>query len=210
MNFHLVGMRKVGVEGVDELLWPVNDFNAFHWPMMDWIHDHRYFLQYVKGRDVVIQAGGCCGMYPRFYKNHFKKVYTFEPDPTNYYCLEKNCHGIEGIHHQNVALGAEEKYVSLDAPTTPGEEHNVGMFTVNETAGATKMITIDSLGIDHCDLIHFDLEGYETNALMGAINLIEKSSPVIITERECGREFLESIGYRMVQKTSMDAIFVRG
>lgn len=208
MNVQLVAMRKVGVEGVDELLWPVNDFNAFHWPLMDWVHDHQSFLKYTKGREVVVQAGGCCGMYPRFYKNHFKQVYTFEPDPTNYFCLERNCN-VDGIYHQNAALGSEEKLVSLDAPTQPGEENNVGMFTVNEKPGSVKMITIDSLGLDHCDLIHFDLEGYEPQALMGAINLIEKCSPVIITERECGREFLESIGYRMVQKTSMDAIFVR-
>lgn len=210
MNENLVAMRNVnGCEGVDQMLWPIKDFNAFHWPLMDWINDHRAFLRYVNGREVVVQAGGCCGMYPRFYKNHFKRVYTFEPDPINYYCLERNCM-VEGIYHQNAALGSEEKFVSLDAPTAPGEENNVGMYTVNETPGAVKMMTVDGLGLDRCDLIHFDLEGYETQALMGAINLIEKCSPVIITEKESGREFLESIGYRMVEKTSMDAIFVKG
>ncbi len=209
MNVNDLAMRKVGVEGVDEMLWPIRDYNAFHWPLVDWVNDHRSFLEYVRGREVVVQAGGCCGMYPRFYKNHFKRVYTFEPNPTNYYCLERNC-AVEGIYHQNAALGSEEKYVSLDSPTAPGEENNVGMFTVNETPGTVKMTTVDSLNLDHCDLIHFDLEGYETQALMGAINLIEKCSPVIITERECGREFLASLGYRKVKMTSMDAIFVRG
>jgi hypothetical protein len=34
------------------------------------------------------------------------------------------------------------------------------MYTVNENPGEVKMITIDSLGLDKCDLIHFDLEGY--------------------------------------------------
>lgn len=204
-----LAMRTVAIEGVDKLLWPVRDFNAFHWPLQDWIRDKEAFLKFVKARDVVVQAGGCCGMYPRFYKNHFKRVYTFEPNPTNYYCLERNC-DVEGIHHQNVALGSAEKLVSLDSPTAPGEENNVGMYTVNESPGEVKMITIDSLGLDECDLIHFDLEGYETEALKGAINLIEKCNPVIITERACGRELLESIGYRIVQRTSMDSIFVRG
>lgn len=209
MNPSDVAMRRVGVEGVDSMLWPVRDYNAFHWPLVDWVNDHRSFLEFVRGRDVVVQAGGCCGMYPRFYRNHFKRVYTFEPDPTNYYCLEKNC-AVEGIYHQNAALGSEEKYVSLDSPTAPGEENNVGMYTVNESPGSVKMTTVDSLNLDKCDLIHFDLEGYETQALIGAINLIEKCSPVIITERECGREFLASLGYKKVKKTSMDAIFVRG
>jgi len=209
MNSPSVAMRTVDIEGVNQMLWPTRDFNAFHWPLQDWIRDREAFLKFVKARDVVVQAGGCCGMYPRFYKNHFKEVYTFEPDPTNYYCLERNC-GVDGIYHQNVALGSEEKLVSLDAPTAPGEENNVGMYTVNENPGTVKMITIDSLGLRKCDLIHFDLEGYEPEALKGAINLIEKCSPVIITERACGREFLESIGYRAVQRTSMDTIFVRG
>jgi FkbM family methyltransferase len=209
MNSPSVAMRTVDIEGVNQMLWPTRDFNAFHWPLQDWIRDREAFLKFVKARDVVVQAGGCCGMYPRFYKNHFKEVYTFEPDPTNYYCLERNC-DVDGIYHQNVALGSEEKLVSLDAPTAPGEENNVGMYTVNENPGAVKMITIDSLGLHKCDLIHFDLEGYEPEALKGAINLIEKCSPVIITERACGREFLESIGYRAVQRTSMDTIFVRG
>jgi len=204
-----VSMRTVDAEGVNQMLWPTRDFNAFHWPLQDWIRDKEAFLKFVRTRDVVVQAGGCCGMYPRFYKNYFKQVYTFEPDPTNYYCLERNC-AVDGIYHQNVALGSEEKLVSLDAPTAPGEENNVGMYTVNEEPGAVKMITVDSLGLDKCDLIHFDLEGYEPEALKGAINLIEKCSPVIITERACGREFLESIGYRAVQRTSMDTIFVRG
>jgi hypothetical protein len=84
------------------------------------------------------------------------------------------------------------------------------MYTVNEIPGQVKMITIDSLGLDKCDLIHFDLEGYEPEALKGAINLIEKCSPVVITERGCGGPFLESIGYKLVRTTSMDAIFVRG
>lgn len=210
MNTDELGMRKVGTEGVDELLWPKRDYNAFHWPLMDWINDHRSFLEFVRGRDVVVQAGGCCGMYPRFYKNHFKQVYTFEPDPTNFYCLETNCAGIEGIHYQNAALGSEDKYVSLDAPTAPGEENNIGMFTVNEAPGQVRMTTIDGLNLDKCDLIHLDLEGYETQALIGASKLIEKCNPVIITERECGKEFLYSIGYRKVRNTSMDAIFVRG
>lgn len=206
---HTLEMRKVGIEGVDQLLWPQRDFNAFHWPLMDWINDRGSFMRYVKGREVVVQAGGCCGMYPRFYKNYFKKVYTFEPDPINYHCLTQNC-AVDGIYHQNAALGDSVRLVSLDSPTTPGEENNVGMYTINENPGQVSMTTLDSLNLESCDLIHFDLEGYETQALRGAINLIEKFSPVIIVERESGREFLESIGYRMVQKTSMDSIFVRG
>jgi hypothetical protein len=47
MNNQLA-MRKVNIEGVDQLLWPIRDFNAFHWPLQDWIRDRESFLKYVK------------------------------------------------------------------------------------------------------------------------------------------------------------------
>lgn len=204
-----LGLRKVNVEGVSEFLWPVEDFNAFHWPLQDWINDKKYFLEHVKNRSVVIQAGGCCGMYPRFYANYFKQVYTFEPDHTNYVCLTNNVSDVDNVIHYNFALGSSNKFVSLDAPSVVGEETNRGMFTVNETEGSVQMITLDSLNVSGCDLIHYDLEGYETQALIGSIETINRFNPVIIVERLSGKEFLESIGYRLVKKTSMDSIFVR-
>jgi FkbM family methyltransferase len=204
-----LGMRKVGIEGVDEFIWPKSDFNAFHWPLQDWINDKRWFMQYVKTKNVVVQAGGCCGMYPRFYANYFKTVYTFEPDQINYQCLVQNTSDSHNVHHRNCALGKEESMIGMDAPTQPGEETNRGMFTVNEALSDIPMITIDSLQLEECDLIHFDLEGYETNALIGAAKTIDKFNPVIIVEKDSGAEFLQSIGYALVKKTSMDSIFVR-
>ena len=209
MTLHDLSMRDVKIEGVDQFLWPTKDFNAFHWPMQDWIQGRAFFMEFVKERDTVVQAGGCCGMYPRFYKNYFRTVYTFEPDPINFHCLTHNCTG-PGYKIFNAALGAENKMVSMDPPTAPGEEYNVGVYTINETPGKINMLTLDSLDIPRCDLLHLDLEEYETNALKGAVNLIEKFNPVIIVERQSGREFLESIGYNLRYKLSMDSIFVRG
>jgi FkbM family methyltransferase len=204
-----LGMRRVGIEGVGEFIWPTSDFNAFHWPLQDWINDKDWFMRYVKKRDVVVQAGGCCGMYPRFYANYFQTVYTFEPNEVNYECLMKNTQDVSNVIHRNCALGKEESMVGMDAPTQPGEENNRGMFTVNEALQDIEMIALDSLNLEYCDLIHFDLEGYETNALLGATNTIERCNPVIIVERDSGSEFLRSIGYTLMKKTSMDSIFVR-
>jgi FkbM family methyltransferase len=205
-----LGMRKVGIEGVDEFLWPVEDFNAFHWPLQDWINDSKWFLRHVLKKDLVVQAGGCCGMYPRFYANHFKNVYTFEPNDVNYHCLVRNVQSMENVHHFNCAIGKEHRKVGLNPPTVSGEENNRGMFTVNESLDDINMITIDSLNLNDCDLIHFDLEGYEENALIGSKYTIEEYNPVIIVEKDSGSNYLTSIGYKLVKKTSMDSIFVRG
>jgi FkbM family methyltransferase len=204
-----MGIRPVGIEGVGTLAWPENDTNAFHWPMQDWINGKGFFMQHVKKRDVVIQAGGCCGMYPRFYANYFKKVYTFEPNKGNYAYLEMNCKNTPNIISRNVALGSSHSMVSMYKPDAPGEEYNVGMYTIDESPGDVEMVTLDSLGIESCDLIHFDMEGYEMNALIGARNLIETHSPVIIVEHGNGKEFLQELGYVLVNRLSMDAVYVR-
>lgn len=200
--------RKVGIEGVEEFLWPTNDYNAFHWPLQDWVHGKSYFMKFVKDFNTIVQAGGCCGMYPRFYKNYFKTVYTFEPDPINFQCLEHNCTG-PGYKIYNAALGSKEQLVSLTHPMTKGEENNVGMYMVSEKPGDINMITLDSLDVEHCDLLHLDIEGYETNALKGGIELISKFNPVVIVERESGKEFLESLGYTQRYRLAMDSVFVR-
>jgi len=90
-----------------------------------------------------------------------------------------------------------------------GPESNVGMHTIREVPGDIKMYRLDDIPLLTCDLIHLDVEGYEDKALQGAINTIERFSPVIITERAGGKDFLESLGYVVYKKLRMDTIFVR-
>ena len=45
---------------------------------------------YSEQKRVVVQAGGNAGMYVKMYEDIFDTVYTFEPDPINFYCLTKN------------------------------------------------------------------------------------------------------------------------
>ena len=45
---------------------------------------------YSEQKRVVVQAGGNAGMYVRMYEDIFDTVYTFEPDPLNFYCLTKH------------------------------------------------------------------------------------------------------------------------
>jgi hypothetical protein len=45
-------------------------------------------------------------------------------------------------------------------------------------------ITIDSLQLQRCDLIKFDVEGWETRALNGAIRTISRFKPVLFFEAD--------------------------
>jgi len=204
-----VSYRKCGHEGVDEFLWITSDTGAYghekDGPLFDWIQGKDSFMETVRNFNTVVQAGGNCGMYPRFYKNYFKNVYTFEPDDTNYHCLDINCVG-EGYHKFHGGLGSTTDSFTLKNRSVT----NVGTHKIVDIPGNVKMYRIDDLGLAECDLIHLDVEGYESKVLQGSIETIKKFKPVVITENAGGSDILLSLGYRVHAELRMDTVFTPG
>ena len=201
--------RNVGVEGVEKLLWITKDSGAFgsknSGPLGDWIQGKQYFLKYVKNKVTVLQAGGNCGMYPLFYSKYFENVITFEPDDNNFHCLKENCKNIPNIKYIQGGLGNTTNKLSLE----PGPDYNVGMHIIKNEPGNIQMYRVDDLKLENLDLLHLDIEGYETEALKGAKETIKKYSPVIITERSHGFDVIEGLGYSPVEILQMDTVFIR-
>jgi hypothetical protein len=46
--------------------------------------------EHITEKKVVVQAGGNCGVYVKRYAELFETVYTFEPSPILFYCLNLN------------------------------------------------------------------------------------------------------------------------
>lgn len=202
-----ISLRKVNYEGIEELWWVTIDQKAFSSPLRDWKNDKDIFLSYVKEKKLLVQAGGNCGMYARFYGNYFDKIYTFEPNPNNFKCLQLNCTEEKYIIH-NVGLGKEDGNADLMHPSGL-KRRNMGVWqTVENADGDVTLITIDSLNLERCDLIHLDIEGFESNALIGAKQTIEKYKPIIILEAGHGSEVAESYGYEIVYKGTSDWIMI--
>lgn len=209
MNFsELTSYRKCHYEGVDQLLWVTSDIGAFgnetDGPLYDWMVGHVYFMCKVNTYNTVVQAGGNCGMYAKFYSNYFKNVYTFEPDPLNFYCLDINCKG-DKFHKFQGGLGNTNAKFSI----SNGNTTNVGTHTIRETPGDIQMYKIDDLDLKSCDLIHLDIEGYELKALEGAIQTIQKFNPVVIVENNNGSGLLNNLGYVKFAQSRMDTIYIR-
>lgn len=200
MNF---AQRHVGIEGVGSLLWPVSDHGAFNGPLQDWIEGRDFFMQLVQKKGVVVQAGGNCGMYPVFYSKYFEKVYTFEPDEDNFHCLEENCKNIPNIVYTKGGLGRSNQSLTLEKAS----DYNVGEHRIVDHPGSIPMFTIDNLNLPRLDLLHLDIEGFETQALIGAIKTIHKFKPIIITERSHGYEVIQRLGYTPAKTLRMDTIF---
>jgi len=179
-DFHdQVITRNETVDGLGPWYWLKDDNGAWDGPKMDWETSHKnVYFQKVQKYDVVVQAGGCLGMYPRLLARNFTKVYTFEPDPLNFHVLTLNCQD-PNIVKFNCALGHEHFLVSLHRRSTS----NVGMHGISlRKDEKIPVMMIDDLALDECDMICLDVESYESAVLLGALNTIDKFRPVITCE----------------------------
>jgi FkbM family methyltransferase len=198
------------------LWWPKADakFNNAQWE----IQGPTEISKFCTATDVCVQAGGRCGTYPILYSKFFKTVYTFEPEDLNFYCLQKNVTQ-NNIIMQQACLGDNFKNVSVAIPASRKHKSiNVGTYQVTG-AGSIPMITIDSLNLAKCNLIHLDIEGYEGFAIKGAVNTIKEFKPVICLEvNGLGRTFgfgktviismLEELNYSYKLTIGDDMLFV--
>ena len=174
--------RDQDVDGVSGWMWVKEDSGAWDGPHQEWITSHRdAYLAASRERNIVVQAGGNCGLYPRLFAKYFKTVYTFEPDPLNFHCLVNNCQ-LNNIVKINGALGANNDMVRI----RHSGFNNVGCHTIVKEGGEclVPQFTIDQLNLPACDFIQLDVEGYEINVLHGAAKTIEKYKPGISCEND--------------------------
>jgi len=95
-------------------LWPVEDIWAWKW--LNKIGHFDLPIQIsklVSSKDLVIQAGGNCGLYPKQYSKIFNNVVTIEPDSRNFFCLCENVKENNVVKYQK-ALGDKHGYIKLN------------------------------------------------------------------------------------------------
>jgi FkbM family methyltransferase len=139
--------------------------------------DMRDTLKLVPEFGVALQAGGNLGAWPVWLaKRGFERVYTFEPDVTNWACLEKNIAKYPQIIAKNYALGDAEGSLTLAV------QKSIGSHYIVDKPGDTWVTTIDTLNLDRLDLLVLDVEGFEYPALAGGIETIQKYKPIIQLE----------------------------
>lgn len=178
-------------------LWCDRDWS---WPDEDihcWKHLHKHgprIVQDITGllptdqRNLVIQAGGNCGMYPYEYVKHFKKVVTFEPCYRNFKHLIIN-NPSSRITAVNGALGQKSgEFVPIRNSTkNSGATH---VTTIPKIATSFAMtFALDDLGLKP-DLIHLDVEGFELEVIQGARRLLKEVGPLLVVEIKKDNRFL--------------------
>lgn len=200
-------------------LWPKNDGDGnYEGPSSCWHYMKTHnetpniISSYVNIKNVCVQAGGNAGYYVKKYSELFKVVYTFEPDPVNFLCLNANVSSSNVIKFQ-ACLGNKHECVGLNK-TTPdtGSTHVHGN-------GSIPTLTVDDLNLNECNLIHFDIEGYELFALEGSLQTILKFKPIVAfechdawamrynVELQQVENFLTNLGYKLIDVAEGDKIF---
>jgi len=202
----------INVKREQGLIWPVKDRDTTP-AVMSTIDDMNIAIMHCRKHDVVVQAGGNCGVWPKYLANSFKTVYTFEPDCENFFCLVNNCHEHNIIKFQ-AALGSQSEYVNLHRV-----DRNVGAHYI-QGSGIIPVIKLDSLRLPTCDCIILDIEGYEFKALVGATKTIHQFRPVIhledkglsekygISKGDVENWLIDRFEYRVVCRPHRDVVLV--
>jgi FkbM family methyltransferase len=178
------------------------------------------FIAENSGDGHIVHAGTGFGDFLPGIANSCKAtIWTFEPNQENYFCAKKTIelNKLANVNLFNVGLGKEQKKSFLRV-----EQNNKKLgprceiFESKELLQAGELESIEIVPLDsiiHQDtkvtIIHLDVEGYEQEVLSGALEIINKNSPLIILEihKEALKynEFMESIGYSPIKHLIYDA-----
>lgn len=158
----------------DGWVWPTDDISCWNY-MISHPNLPQLISSHVNNRQVCVQAGGNMGYYVKQYANLFDNVYTFEPEPINFFCLNQNVQE-ENVFKYQACIGYDRNLVNLKIKVlNRGKNHVNGI-------GKIPTLRIDDLNLTVCNLIHLDIEGFEFFALKGAVNTISRCNPVVVLE----------------------------
>ena len=167
-------------------------FNNIRRKKMFYEHDLLFHLfKNVKMKNsTIIDVGANIGNHAVYFGKYLcNKVVAFEPSQMHSNLLRENLStNLSNNNYEiyQIALGNEQGYVDLVFPS----EINLGAAKIDQSNNNSKLNS-EKVPIDRLDniindtnisLIKIDVEGFETDVLKGAKNLIETNLPHIIVE----------------------------
>ncbi|MEI9915792.1 MAG: FkbM family methyltransferase [Methylovirgula sp.] len=112
----------------------------------------------------------------------YRAIHAFEPNPRSFTRLEQKRAWIPNLSlHRYAASNFNGNLTFYNDDGGMGARIVDGSQAGNKFVLEVKAIQIDEL-IDDATLMKFDVEGFETEALQGATNLIKKSKPSLVVD----------------------------
>lgn len=175
-------------------------------------------LKYVKQHRVAIDIGAHLGFASRYCMDKFQRVVAFEPNHQSFQCLLRNTSHMHNITSYKVALSNRLTEVQMEYDLT--RYGNTGCFHISTQGEKYQTTTLDTYGLMEVDFIKIDVEGHELEVLQGSLRTIKNNKPVIIMEVKEGLserhgvnfveapKYLESLGYKKMEDSNKDWVFV--
>jgi len=145
----------------------------------------------IKKGDVVVDVGANIGYYTLIFAKlvgNDGKVFSFEPEPTNFNLLKKN---VEINGYKNVVLIKKAVSTKTDKTMLYIANDNKGSHTLVNAKHDGEFIEIDSVRLDDyfknyygkINFVKIDIEGSEASAIKGMSSLLRKMGQIkIMTE----------------------------
>jgi FkbM family methyltransferase len=166
----------------------------------------RVCTEIVRRKGLVYDVGANIGAYAMLFSRLVGpegKVIAFEPSPVVVTELRANLalNGMSNVDVVECAVGAEEGIAQFDPA---GEQSAVGHVSASGSV-TVKIQTLDRIG-GNPDVIKIDVEGYESQVLVGSSETIKRCQPLLLIElhtpeqdREVGRilQDFRYVAYRL-------------
>ena len=187
-------------------LWTADDHHAWKHLTIQHPDIPKQILEEITDVNVVVQAGGHCGLYTSQYCSVADEVVTFEPDAWNLKCLKENLKEYNNVTIFPYALGNEDAECRIVRDRVNSGATIVKQETCMNNYNITQ-VKLDNYHLEP-DLIHLDIEGSERNALQGMIETIKQYKPAIALERANGEDILLDIGYKKHKQFGLDWLYL--
>ena len=182
-----------------------------HFKQFSWYQHNVYKLakKHVQHFRTAIDVGAHVGYFSIYMAQDFANVIAFEPVPSNTHCWRKNLSAKTNVKLFECALGDTITPLCISQP----HKINSGSWEISRSGYPVEQNRLDSFGLSNVDYIKLDIQGYELNALLGALNTINQNKPIVqieMSSKDCiqrAGSLMSKLGYAPVEQLKDDVIW---
>ena len=185
-------------------------------------------LSHVSNWKNAIDIGANIGLWSKDLTSFFSKTYCFEPNSNCLECLKRNIDTSKAEVH-NIALGSKSSVDFIYCPDSTGGSSlinktkflghdNTGKevwdkFDINVPRQKVIIKTLDSFNLENIDFVKIDVQNYEFEVLIGAVETLKNNDPVICLEEYKENlahsdeiSFLQSLNFSVIDRIGKEVI----
>lgn len=169
---------------------------------VDWGSERLLYAMLGSG-GVFLDVGAHIGYYSLYILPRVSAVYSFEPDPRVRVFLEKNVSAKQNIEIVPCAAGATQGKARFTLELAAEVSHLSSNEEKNSNQIEVDVVTLDAFVASKnltVEAIKIDAEGYDIDVIRGAMDVLARQKPLVLTEATPEAalfELMDRVGYRV-------------